>query len=73
MKKTLATLAIIGLVMSAVSAPGAANVPDTKGCPGFTQGNNVYWSHFWVLNLLLGAGIIPGQWIIGEGDCLPNS
>lgn len=72
MKKTLGTLAIAGLLIVAASGPGLASPPDQKGCPGVTSGNNLYWPHFWVLGLLLGRGIIPGQWVTGDGGCLPQ-
>ena len=71
MKKTLLVLTTLALVTAGASGAGNAAPPDTKGCPGFTQGNNLYWPHFWVLGLLLGNGIIPGEWITGDGECLP--
>jgi len=69
-KNRIATLAVVGLVAICVSAPTAAKVPDTKGCPGFTSGNNLYWPVFWVQTILLANGINPGQWITGDGNCL---
>ena len=70
MKKVLTGFAIASLIVVSAATPVAADVPDQKGCPGYTSGNNLYWPFFWVRDLLLGRGIIPGQWITGESGCL---
>lgn len=73
MRKTLTAFAVAGLLIVGAAGSSTANVPSEKGCPGYTQGNNLYWPFFWVRGILLGSGIIPGDWITGEGGCLPNA
>lgn len=65
MKKSLTALAVAGIIMaSAVGGAAAANSPAEKNCPGF---EGQYWAN-WLMDILLGRGTNPGEWI--RSQCL---
>jgi hypothetical protein len=65
MRKGLTALAVAGIIVaSAVGGAASAGSPAEKNCPGF---GGQYWAN-WLMDLLLGRGINPGDWV--RDQCL---
>ena len=63
MKKGLTALALAGILVASASASAGVGGPNSeKGCPGYGPAGH-YWAGFWILEMLLPNGIIPGHHI----------
>ena len=68
MKNKMIVAVAVGSILVASSAANAFGNPNAeKGCPGFL---GYVWADY-VTGVLASFGINVGEWIRGDGNCLP--